>query len=104
MRNDANPDIVADGRVGTKDGLMTRTRWAIVGVALGLIPAAWVSLDQAPRGSAQGVGGAVRMIARGVQDASSSARAQFVQARASARNLGIEQQIRARLVGDKTLD
>jgi osmotically-inducible protein OsmY len=50
------------------------------------------------------VEGTVRTISQGVQDASATVQGKLAEAQTSARNLGLEQQIAARLHSEKTFD
>ena len=82
----------------------SRTRWTIAGIVLGLGVAGWAGLAREPGGTSEGLGRAVETVAAGVHDATETVRDQLAAAQSSARNLGIEQQISARLHGDKTFD
>lgn len=55
-------------------------------------------------GASEGLGSAVETLAAGVHDATETVREKFAAVQSSARNLGIEQQVSARLHGDKTFD
>jgi hypothetical protein len=72
---------------------MARTLWA-AGLVFGLGGAAFTGLGQDQKAP---VLGAIRTITQGVRD-------RIDHARTSARNLGIEQQVRARLQGEKTFE
>jgi hypothetical protein len=82
----------------------SRTRWTIAGILLGFGVAGWAGLAREHGGPSEGLGGAVETIAAGVEGASETVRDKFAAAQRSARNLGIEQQIAARLHGDKSFD
>jgi hypothetical protein len=82
----------------------SRTRWTIAGILLGLGVAGWAGLAREQGGTSEGLGRAVETIAAGIHDASETVRDKLAAAQSSARNLGIEQQISARLHGDKTFD
>ena len=104
-------DALAEVGGGANPGrgrTMTRVRWTIAGGLFGLGLAAWAGAGRDRRGPAEAdagtIDGAVRTITQGVQDASDTVRDKFTTARASARNLGIEQQITTRLRQDKTLE
>ena len=81
-----------------------RNRWAMRGgilavlIMLGL--AAWIALGEGRRGQ---IGDAVQTVTDGAQDASTSVQGKISDARTSARNLGLEQKVSARLHGDKSL-
>lgn len=104
---DAMGEVVGGAPPG-RGRMMTRVRWTIAGGMLGLGLAAWSGAGRDRRGSSEADGGtidgAVRTFTQGVQDASDTVRDKLTSARASARNLGIEQQIANRLRQDKTLE
>jgi hypothetical protein len=110
MGNRAKREDQVDGvdAAGSEAGRApSRVRWAIAGAVFGIGVATWVGIGRERRGSGEAGGtldGAVQTIPRGVQDTSAAVGEQLAQARTSARNLGIEQQIAARLHGDKALD
>jgi osmotically-inducible protein OsmY len=76
-------------------------RWWVVAVVPVLGVAGWSGLG---RDRQRQVHGAVRKITQGVQDASATVQDKFAEAQTSARNVGLEQQIEARLHSEKTLD
>jgi hypothetical protein len=83
----------ADSRDRAGGRTMARTLWA-AGLVFGLGGAAFTGLGQDQKAP---VLGAIRTITQGVRD-------RIDHARTSARNLGIEQQVRARLQGEKTFE
>ena len=94
----------SDGESGEEsrgDGVKTGTRWWVATAVLGLGAAAWAGLDRERQRQAEGT---VRTITQGVQDASAAVQNKYVEARTSARNLGLQQQVGSRLRGDKSLD
>lgn len=75
--------------------------WWVAAALLGLGVAGWIILGQARQRQVEGT---VRTITQGVQDASANIQDKFAEAQTSARNLGLQQQIEARLHGEKTFD
>ena len=94
MRN-SNP-------TGDRDNAVHRwgMRWAALSflIVLGLV--AWACLGENRRGQ---IGDAVQTVRDGAQDASTSVQGKIAEVRTSARNVGLEQKISARLHGDRSL-
>jgi hypothetical protein len=94
---------------------LSRTRWAIVGIVIGVLGSSWVGVGRGRPGAGDAVAettdegegsidGAVRKVAQGVQDASTNVRDRVSRARASVRNQNLETAVKARLLQDKSLE
>jgi BON domain len=94
MRTGSTQGGDSDGRGRAGGRTIRRTLWAATCLAFGLVGASFTDVGQSYEGP---VVGAFQAIRQGVRD-------RIDGARLSARNLGIEQQVRARLLGDKTFD
>jgi hypothetical protein len=92
-----------------------RTRWAIAGMVLGVAGSSWVGVGHrwpkaadAPAGAPEETEGTidstVRVVRRGIDDASTNVRGRFDRAREASRNDALAAQVRARLAQDKSLD
>lgn len=90
-----------DGGQSRRSVAKSGKRWGIAGIVLAMSVAALAGLVRDRRGQADGT---VETITQNVQDASATVMDTFVEARTSARNLGLAQQIEARLRNDKALD
>jgi len=92
-------DETDGGKVAPRrGGLVGRTLWAIAGIMFGVAVAAWAGGHLDPY-TAKFSG-----VVSGIQNASSTVQDRIANARASARNTGLTQQVDARLRQDKAID
>lgn len=89
------------GEVSPSGATKTATRLWAAAVVLVLGVGAWSVLG---RERQRQVEGTVQTISRGVQDASATVQDKYAEARTSARNEGLRQQIATRLQGEKAFD
>ena len=86
---------------------MTRARWSLATLALGLVAGAWCAGGPdrfgEPEGILGGVRGASRTMAKGVRYLMATLRDVATQDRTSVRDLGLAQQVETRLWQDKRL-
>ncbi len=76
-------------------GIKTRLRWLLIGTVLGVALSMWAG---------ESLHGPIRSVARHTADVSSALWDRYTEARSSARNMGLEQQITSRFEGDKSIE
>ena len=107
MRQVNRPSEVAGPRAAAPRAFLSRTRWAVVGMILGLLAGIWVGGGTDRYGEDEGVLGGIRggrrTFARGYRYMAATIRELLTNDQSSVRNLGLGRQVEIRLWQDKRL-
>jgi hypothetical protein len=124
-------DSTKDGSGHSRGWPLARTRWAIIGAAVGVFGSSWVGVGHHPQRSVAeaveesgdvaqpaveagpvaevepvdgAIDGAVRKVSRGIRDASTTVRDRYEKVRGASRNVAQASEVSARLRQDKGFD